>query len=108
MKKYYDVRVSMHDYIRGLYEEAHENGSPLLRAMFYEFPEDAKCWELSDQYMFGEKYLAAPILHLNAFERDVYLPEGKWKLTSTGEIYEGKQTVHVDAPIDYMPVFEKI
>ena len=108
MKKYYDIRISMHDYIKDLFEEAHVNGSPLLRAMFYEFPDDQKCWELQDQYMFGSKYLAAPIFKLNSFRRDVYLPAGKWKLTSTGEIFDGGCTVTVDAPIEYMPVFERM
>ena len=108
MKKYYDIRIEMHDYIKSLYEEAHTNGSPLIRAMFYEFPDDAKCWELQDQYMFGAKYLVAPVMYLNEFKRDVYLPSGKWKLTSTGETYEGGKTVTVDAPIDYMPVFERV
>ncbi|MCM1039103.1 MAG: glycoside hydrolase family 31 protein [Roseburia sp.] len=95
-------------YIRSLYEEAHTNGSPLLRTMFYEFPGDDKCWELQDQYMFGAKYLVAPILHLNEWKRGVYLPDGKWKLTSTGEVFDGNCTVSVDAPLDYMPVFEKM
>lgn len=108
MKKYYDIRIEMHDYIKSLYEEAHTNGSPLIRAMFYEFPDDAKCWELQDQYMFGAKYLVAPVMYLNEFKRDVYLPSGKWKLTSTGETYEGGKTVTVDAPIEYMPVFERV
>ncbi len=108
MRKYYDLRISMHDYIKSLYAEAHENGSPLLRAMFYEFPEDGRCWELQDQYMFGAKYLAAPILQLNQFRRDVYLPAGQWKLTSTGEVFQGGQTVTVDAPLAYMPVFERL
>ena len=107
MRHYYDIRIEMHDYIKHLFEEAHTNGSPLIRAMFYEFPEDEKCWELKDQYMFGEKYLVAPIFHLNQFTRDVYLPAGSWKLTSTGEVFEGGKTVTVDAPIEYMPVFEK-
>ena len=75
--------------------------------MFYEFPDDSKCWELCDQYMFGDKYLVAPILKLNQFKRDVYLPKGKWKLTSTSEVYDGEKTVSVDAPIEYTPVFEK-
>lgn len=61
MKKYYDIRISLHDYIKKLYDEASENGSPLIRTMFYEFPEDAACWELKDQYMFGEKYIVAAI-----------------------------------------------
>ncbi len=107
MKNYYDIRISMHDYIKKLYEEAHINGSPLIRTMFYEFPDDGKCWELKDQYMFGDKYLVAPILHLNQFKRDVYLPAGTWTLTSTGEKYDGEQIVTVDAPIEYTPVFEK-
>ncbi len=108
MRDYYNIRIEMHDYIKHLFEEAHTNGSPLIRAMFYEFPKDEKCWELKDQYMFGEKYLVAPIFHLNQFVRDVYLPEGQWKLTSTGEIFQGGKTVTVDAPIEYMPVFEKL
>ena len=109
MKKYYDIRISMHDYIKSLYEEASTDGSPLIRTMFYEFPKDEKCWELDDQYMFGSKYLAAPIFELNRFEREVYLPTGaKWKLTSTGETFDGGQSVKVDAPIDYMPVFERV
>lgn len=107
MKKYYDIRISMLDYIKSLYKEASENGSPLIRTMFYEFPEDENCWELQDQYMFGSEYLAAPIFRLNQFERDVYLPAGTWKLTSDGSVYEGGQTVHVAAPLDYMPVFQK-
>ncbi len=107
MKKYYDIRIGMHDYIKKLYEEAHTNGSPLIRTMFYEFPEDEKCWELQDQYMFGEKYLVAPILHLNEYKREVYLPAGEWKLTSTGEVYTGGVIVTIEAPIDYMPVFER-
>ncbi len=108
MRKYYDLRVSMHDYIKSIFAEAHENGSPLLRAMFYEFPEDEKCWELQDQYMFGGKYLVAPVLQLGQFRREVYLPAGSWKLTSTGEVFQGGQTVTVDAPLEYMPVFERL
>ena len=108
MRKYYDVRIAMHDYIRDLYREAHENGSPLIRTMFYEFPEDAKCWELQDQYMFGSRYLVAPILHLNEFEREVYLPAGKWKNVNTGETVDGGKTVSVRAPIEEIPVFERI
>jgi alpha-D-xyloside xylohydrolase len=108
MRHYYDIRISMHDYIKHLYDEASENGSPLIRAMFYEFPEDEKCWELEDQYMFGEKYLVAPILELGARSREVYLPTGSWKLTSDGTIFEGNKIVTVDAPIEYMPVFERV
>lgn len=107
MKKYYDIRIGLHDYIKALYKEASENGSPLIRTMFYEFPEDAKCWELQDQYMFGSEYLVAPIFHLNEFEREVYLPAGTWVDTRDGREYEGGQTIRAAAPIDSIPVFKK-
>ena len=108
MKKYYDIRISMHDYIKQLYDEASENGSPLIRTMFYEFPDDKKCWELQEQYMFGSEYLVAPIFHLNEFEREVYLPEGRWEDTRDGKVYEGGQTIRAAAPIDSIPVFKKM
>ncbi len=108
MKKYYEIRISLHDYIRSLYEEASKNGSPLIRTMFYEFPDDQHCWELQDQYMFGSSYLVAPIFHLNQFEREVYLPAGEWEDTRDGKQYTGGQTITAAAPLDSIPVFKKI
>lgn len=108
MKHYYEVRMAMKEYIKGLFEEASENGSPLLRAMFYEFPEDPKCWELQDQYMFGDRYLVAPVFHLNQWQREVYLPAGTWRDTRDGKNYEGGQLIMVEAPLETIPVFEKV
>ena len=108
MRKYYDVRIAMKDYIRELYREAHETGAPLIRTMFFEFPDDEICWTLKDQYMFGSQYLVAPVLELHAEKRKVYLPEGKWKDVNTGEIIEGRQTVTARTPLDEIPVYEKI
>jgi len=108
MKKHLDLRLSLKDYISSLYKEASDNGSPLLRAMFYEFPEDEKCWDLYDQYMFGSEYLVAPVLYEDTFERDVYLPEGKWEDIRDNKIYEGGQTIHAQAPLDSIPVYRKL
>ena len=91
---------------RKLMEEAHLYGKPVMRPMFYDFPEQDVCWELKEQYMFGPSILVAPILYEDQNERDVYLPSGnKWTLLMNGEVYEGGQTLHVTAPIDEIPVF---
>ena len=108
MKKYYDIRIGMHDYIRDLYREAETTGAPLIRPMFFEFPREEKAWETEDQYMFGSRYLVAPVMKLNQFARDVWLPEGSWRLTRDGSVLSGGRVVNVEAPIDYMPVFEKL
>ena len=89
-------------------KQAHEEGTPLLRAMFYEFPEDGACVDLKDQYMFGDKYLVAPVLEAGARSRSVYLPAGEWKNVETGEILTGGKRVDVAAPLEIIPVFEKL
>ena len=94
--------------ITSLTEEASANGSPLLRTMFYEFPNDAACWDLQDQYMFGDRYLVAPVMYEGMRERNVYLPEGTWKDIHTGEIYTGGQTILAPAPLEIIPVYEKM
>lgn len=65
----------LRDYTRGLMKEAHETGAPVMRAMFYEFPEDAVTWELNSQYMYGSDILVAPIVEEHAVSRKVYLPK---------------------------------
>ena len=108
LEKYLRLRLALKPYIASLMREASENGSPLLRTMFYEFPEDAACWELTDQYMFGSRYLVAPVLYEGMRERRVYLPAGRWKALEGGAEYEGGRTITVSAPLDVIPVFEKL
>lgn len=107
MKRQLDLRLSLKHYIEKLMQEASETGAPLLRTMFFEFPDDARCWELDDQYMFGNQYLVAPILQLGQRERKVYLPAGTWKQLTDNQLYEGGQTVLSPAPLAQIPVFER-
>ena len=104
--RYIHIREKMRPYVRELMKEAHEKGTPVIRAMFYEFPDDSVCWDLKDQYMFGGDVLTAPIVHEAAYERQVYLPKGaSWTLIYDGTVYEGGRTVTVSADIGQIPVF---
>jgi alpha-D-xyloside xylohydrolase len=108
-EKYLRIREELRDYTRSLHKAAHETGDPLMRPCFYDFPGDGKCWKVDDQYMYGPKYLVAPVLKPNQDKREVYLPgEGiRWK-GADGTEYEGGKTVTVDSPLDTMPVFERL
>lgn len=108
LKKYLNIRLEMKSYIKSLMDEASENGSPVIRPMFYEFPDDKTCWEWNEQYMFGSKYLVAPILYQGMTERTVYLPYGQWKNIHTNEIHAGMQKITVQAPLEIIPVFQRI
>ena len=101
-------REELRPYVRSLMQEAHEAGTPLLRGMFYEFPQDEACAGLKDQYMFGGRYLVAPVMESGARTRSVYLPEGRWRNVDTGEVYEGAQRVTVPAPLEVIPVLERL
>ena len=95
-------------YITELMEYAHEKGTPVMRPLFYDFPGDKESWNVETEYMFGPKVLVKPITDADARETDVYLPKGvSWTNAWTGEIFEGGQTVHVDAPIEQIPLFTR-
>ncbi|MBE5893425.1 MAG: glycoside hydrolase family 31 protein [Lachnospiraceae bacterium] len=107
--KYLERRETLRDYVRSLMKTAHEEGTPLLRGMFYEFPEDTECNALKDQYMFGDRYLVAPVMEYLARSRSVYLPAGAcWRNIDTQEVFEGGQRIDVPAPLEVIPVFERI
>ena len=106
LKKYLFIREKLRPYIRECMKEASENGSPVMRPMFYDFHEDKVCWETEDQYMFGPDLLVAPVMEEGVSTRTVYLPVGEiWTESYTGKKYEGGQTVVAEAPIDVIPVF---
>jgi alpha-D-xyloside xylohydrolase len=111
-KAYMGVREELKPYTKGLMKEAHEHGDPVIRPMFYEFPADESAWKVEDQYMFGNKYLVAPVFSANTRERQVYLPKGhQWrqlgKGLEEGDVVSGGM-VTVACPLDYIPVFAKV
>jgi alpha-D-xyloside xylohydrolase len=107
-KRHMLLRARLRDYTRSLMKEAHEKGTPVMRTLFYVFPEDKQCWEVEDQYMFGDKYLVCPVLFPGLRVRQVYLPKGaKWKVFNEDEEHEGGQFIEAECPLDKMPVFER-
>jgi alpha-D-xyloside xylohydrolase len=56
---------------------ARESGTPMLRAMMLEFPDDPACDYLDRQYMLGDSVLVAPVFS-EAGDVQFYLPEGRW------------------------------
>jgi alpha-D-xyloside xylohydrolase len=65
-----------------------EAGHPMLRTLFFEFPEDAGSWLVEDEYMLGSDLLVAPMITAGKTRR-VYLPPGGWVDFQSGEKYDG-------------------
>ena len=109
LKKYILIRESLKPYIEKLMAEAHEKGTPVIRATFFQYPDDPDAPKAEDQYLFGSDLLVAPLFAAGPQERSVYLPKGDaWREVATGKTYEGGQTVTAKAPIDVIPLFVRV
>lgn len=107
--KYMNLREKLRDYTRRIMMEAHEKGTPVIRTLFYEFPEDILAWEIENEYMYGDTYLVAPILYAGQKQSNIYLPNGSnWKELESGKTYLGGNYYTIDVTIENMPVFQKI
>ncbi len=107
LKKMIETRQKMRPYTLKLAKEAHEHGWPMMRPMFFEFPDDSKCYDLWDQYMYGADILFAPIYNEGQTDREVYLPEGEWISVIDGKEYKGGQTVAMHAEVSQYIAFVK-
>ena len=105
LSKYLFIRERLRPYIRECMQAASETGAPVMRPLFYDFPEDKACWVVEDSYMFGPDLLVSPVMEAGADSRRIYLPAGtRWTDAYTKQVYEGGQWVTVPAPIDIIPV----
>ncbi|MFE2432351.1 alpha-xylosidase [Streptomyces sp. NPDC059373] len=68
--------------------QARDHGTPVMRAMVLEFPDDPACHQLDRQYMLGDDLLVAPVFSEDGTV-DYYVPEGTWTHLLTGERVAG-------------------
>lgn len=106
LRKYLTVREKLQGYLSGLMREAHEKGLPFIRALFLEYPRDARSWEVQDEYLLGAELLVAPVMEAGQRQRTVYFPgEEIWVSIWDGMRYTGGSRAVVEAPLDRIPVF---
>ncbi|MEN9202663.1 MAG: glycoside hydrolase family 31 protein [Thermostichus sp. DG_1_6_bins_120] len=99
------LRYQLLPYLYSLFWESHQTGSPILRPLVYEFPDDPQTYDLSDQAMLGSQLLAAPVVRPGVRQRAVYLPAGTWFDWWTGQAYHGPTYILAAAPLERLPLF---
>jgi alpha-D-xyloside xylohydrolase len=83
-----NLRYSLMPYIYAQAKDSSARGFPMLRPLFFEYPNDPTSWTIDDQYLFGTDLLVAPMF-TNDDRRRVYLPPGAWIDYQTGRVYHG-------------------
>jgi alpha-D-xyloside xylohydrolase len=103
---YLQLRERLRPYIRTQMQQAHQAGTPLMRPICYDFPDDKYAWQIEDEYMFGPDVLVAPVTVAGMRQRTIYLPDGcRWRNYPSGEIVDGGQTLVANAPLERIPMF---
>ena len=100
--------LRMLPYLYSLFYESSQNGMPIWRPLFLEFPDDPQCYK--DQnltFMLGGSILVASVVEKGAKTRTIYLPkESIWyDMNDNFRPYEGGQTIDLPVDLASIPMF---
>lgn len=100
------LKCTLMPYLYAKAVEAHEDGTPMMRPMVFEYPCDPVAAYLETQYMLGDALLVAPVLREDK-KVQYYLPEGRWTDYFTGEVKTGGR--YYEGEYDYfsLPLYVK-
>ena len=108
-KNIIEFRYKLLPFLYNEFYNASTTGLPIMRSMILNYQDDDECYSNDVQYQFmvGDNLLVAPVLSESDNTKKLYLPEGKWLDWWTNKVYNGKQWILVEAPIDKIPLFIK-
>ncbi|MFO8017606.1 MAG: glycoside hydrolase family 31 protein [Promethearchaeia archaeon] len=106
-KRYIKLRYKLLPYWYTLFYNAYEEGSPILRPLFYQSLEDEQCFEqeFENQFFVGKDMLIIPIGKRRIENKLVYLPEGDWVHYWNLKEYEGGKTHIIPVTLEDIPIF---
>lgn len=104
-KKYIELRYRLMPYIYSLARQAYDRGIPLIRPLWFGFPDDENAATCESQYMFGDALLVNPVTRKAESSWTTYLPAGKWYDFFTGAALEGGGKITKDVSLEDIPVY---
>lgn len=109
IKKFIATRYQWLPYNYTLAYENTTKGYPLMRQVnFHGDNEDGRYASISDEYLWGDNVLVAPVMTRGARSRKVDFPAGEWiDWNNPRRIYRGGTTAIVAAPLATLPLFVK-
>ncbi|HEY3381912.1 MAG TPA: TIM-barrel domain-containing protein [Vicinamibacterales bacterium] len=112
MRDAFLLRYSLIPYIYTASRQTYDSGVPFLRPTYWDFPEADEAYRFTEQYLFGDQMLIAPVVAArNATtglaSRTIWLPPGSWVEWFSGRVFKGPLTVDRPFALDEIPIFVK-
>ena len=106
MRHFARLKNKLFPYLFAAARDAHENGWPVMRPMFIEFPDDPGCRHLDRQYMLGSALLVAPVFRHDGVV-EYYLPRGRWTDVLSNRVIEGGTWQRESVDFMHVPLFAR-
>ena len=109
LKEYIKIRYKWLPYNYTLAFENASKGWPLARPLNFRGDNpDSKYAQISNEYLWGDNVLVAPVMEAGVRERSVEFPAGEWiSWYDAKQIFKGNSTAVVAAPLNQLPLFVK-
>ncbi|MCK8479371.1 TIM-barrel domain-containing protein [Psychroserpens algicola] len=105
-KQAIELRYALLPYNYNLMFQNSQTGTPLMRPLFFEEPNNPDLYAYSDAYLWGKDILVAPILKAGQKEQTIYFPKhSAWFDFDTAEVFEGGQTKTIPTKEQSIPTF---
>jgi 1,3-alpha-isomaltosidase len=104
-RRYAQLRERLQPYLQAEADHTCATGTPMMRPLAFDSPDDPEVWNHPFQYLFGRSMLVAPVCWEARKRLAVYLPNGDWIDARTHTRHDGRSTIDVETPLDTIPVF---
>lgn len=105
-RKFTRLKAQLMPYLYQVARQAHADGTPMMRSMWLEFPDDRNTLGLETQYMLGSDLLVAPVFSAHG-QVEFYLPQGEWVNFFTGDREQGGRWLTQTHGFDSIPLYVK-
>jgi hypothetical protein len=100
------LREALIPYTYTLASQAHDDGLPISRPLYLDYPGQSAAYAHPDEYLYGSQMLVAPVTAPGSVaDTTVWIPPGRWTDYFTGATFTGPTTTTLSVPLNRMPVF---
>nr|XP_039248310.1 neutral alpha-glucosidase AB-like isoform X1 [Styela clava] len=101
-------RYELLPYWYTLFYQSHKTGLPVMRPLWFEFPQESEIFASEDSFMIGDALLVRPVVDPGTTSTTVFLPGTQgWYDVDTCMKFPSPQSVSIATPLQKIPVFQR-